>query len=123
MLTVGYFLCKEPILTVFGGKVNEETFPMQRNTLFGLLLTFRFTCWTGNDPNYLFRWKLKIFLAAAVIGAITYIIFIFPLKMGMMGSAVATVIDQILTAALSLWPLWHVKSVKLRKNSLIFTTA
>ena len=66
----------------------------------------------------------KFAMFATLAGAITNIIldpiFIFPMKMGMMGAAVATVIGQILTAALSLWYICHMKSVKLSKSSFGF---
>ena len=42
---------------------------------------------------------------------------IYPLHMGMMGAAVATVLGQILTAGLSIWYLFHMKAVHLRKTS------
>lgn len=58
---------------------------------------------------------------ATVVGAVANIIldpiFIFPMRMGMMGAAVATVIGQILTAVLSVWYLIHMKAVKLEKGS------
>lgn len=44
-------------------------------------------------------------------------IFIYPCKMGMMGAAIATVLGQILTAALALWYLTHMKAVKLERRS------
>lgn len=66
----------------------------------------------------------KFAMFATLAGAVTNIIldplFIYPMKMGMMGAAVATVIGQILTAALSLWYLCHMKSVRLSKRSLGF---
>ena len=36
-----------------------------------------------------------------------------PLRMGMAGAAIATVLGQILTAGLSVWYLCHMKAVKL----------
>ncbi|MBQ7840292.1 MAG: polysaccharide biosynthesis C-terminal domain-containing protein, partial [Lachnospiraceae bacterium] len=63
----------------------------------------------------------KFAMFATVAGAITNIIldpiFIFPMKMGMMGAAIATVIGQVLTAVLSVWYLFHMKAVKLEKTS------
>lgn len=56
-------------------------------------------------------------VAGAVINIILDPIFIFPMKMGMMGAAVATVIGQIVTAVLSIWYLFHMKAVKLEKHS------
>lgn len=63
----------------------------------------------------------KFAMATTLVGAIANIIldpiFIFVFKWGMMGAAVATVIGQILTAALSVWYLFHMKAVRLTKNS------
>jgi Na+-driven multidrug efflux pump len=63
----------------------------------------------------------KFAMASTVGGAIVNIIldpiFIFPLRMGMKGAAVATVLGQILTAVLSVWYLCHMKAVRLKKES------
>ena len=56
-------------------------------------------------------------ILGAVINIILDPVFIFPLQMGMKGAAVATVMGQIVTAALSLWYLCHMKAVKLGKHS------
>ena len=44
-------------------------------------------------------------------------LFIFVFRWGMMGAAVATVLGQVLTAALAVWYLCHMKAVKLGKRS------
>ena len=56
-------------------------------------------------------------ILGAVINIILDPVFIFPLQMGMKGAAVARVMGQIVTAALSLWYLCHMKAVKLGKHS------
>ena len=63
------------------------------------------------------RFAMASTVAGAVVNIILDPIFIFPLKMGMMGAAVATVAGQILTAGLALWYLFHMKAVKLQKSS------
>ena len=45
-------------------------------------------------------------------------IFIFVFRWGMMGAAVATVLGQVLTAALSVWYLCHMKAVRLGKTKI-----
>jgi len=58
-------------------------------------------------------------LAGAVTNIILDPIFIFPLKWGMMGAAVATVIGQVVSALMSVWYLMHMKAVKLGKDSFM----
>ena len=63
-------------------------------------------------------------MLATVLGAVTNIIldpiFIFPLKMGMTGAAIATVIGQIVTAALSVGYLCRMKTFRLDKSCFGF---
>ena len=122
VLTIIYLLCMNPILTLFGGRVNEETFACAREYFFWIALGMPFYMF-GQAMNPVIRsdGSPKFAMAATVLGAVTNIIldpiFIFPLRMGMMGAAVATVAGQILTAGLSVWYLFHMKAVKLEKGS------
>ena len=122
VLTIIYLLCMNPILTLFGGRVNEETFSCAREYFFWIALGMPFYMF-GQAMNPVVRsdGSPKFAMAATVLGAVTNIIldpiFIFPLRMGMMGAAVATVAGQILTAGLSVWYLFHMKAVKLEKGS------
>lgn len=63
----------------------------------------------------------KFAMIATVSGAITNVIldpiFVYGFHWGMMGAAVATVIGQVLTAALSIWYLRRMKVIKLEKSS------
>ena len=125
ILAAVYFIFSEPILTAFGGKVNEQTFTYAKEYLFWITLGIPFYMF-GQAVNPIIRsdGSPKFAMFATLAGAVTNIIldalFIYPMKMGMMGAAVATVIGQILTAALSLWYLCHMKSVRLSKRSLGF---
>ena len=125
VLTAVYLLFMDPILTAFGGRVNEETFAYSKEYFFWIALGIPFYMF-GQAMNPIIRsdGSPKFAMAATVAGAVTNVIldpiFIFPLKMGMMGAAVATVIGQILTAALSLWYLCRMKSIKLCKGSFGF---
>ena len=122
VLTIIYLLCMNPILTLFGGRVNEETFSCAREYFFWIALGMPFYMF-GQAMNPVIRsdGSPKFAMTATVLGAVTNIIldpiFIFPLRMGMMGAAVATVAGQILTAGLSVWYLFHMKAVKLEKGS------
>ena len=122
VLTVIYLLLMDPILTLFGGLVNEETFTCAREYFFWITLGIPFYMF-GQAMNPIIRsdGSPKFAMLSTVLGAVTNIIldpiFIFPLKLGMMGAAVATVIGQILTAALAVWYLLHMKAVKLSRDS------
>ena len=122
VLTAAYLIFMEPILTLFGGKVNAETYACAREYFFYISLGLPFYMF-GQAMNPIIRSDGSPIFAmlSTVAGAVTNIIldpiFIFPLGWGMMGAAVATVIGQILTAVLALWYLFHMKAVKLGKSS------
>ncbi|MBQ9662811.1 MAG: MATE family efflux transporter [Oscillospiraceae bacterium] len=122
LLTAVYLLCMDPILTLFGGRVNAETYACAKEYFFWIALGIPFYMF-GQAMNPIIRsdGSPRFAMASTVLGAVTNIIldpvFIFPLKMGMMGAAVATVAGQVLTAALAAWYLFHMKAVKLRKSS------
>lgn len=125
LLTAAYLIFDDQILTAFGGLVNGETFRYAKEYFFWISLGIPFYMF-GQAANPIIRadGSPKFAMAATVVGAVTNIIldpiFIFPLKMGMMGAAVATVIGQILTAALSVWYLCRMKTIKLQKSSFGF---
>lgn len=122
VLTAAYLIFIEPILTLFGGKVNEETYACAREYFFWISLGIPFYMF-GQAMNPIIRsdGSPKFAMAATLAGAATNLvldpILIYPLHMGMMGAAVATVLGQILTAGLSIWYLFHMKAVHLRKTS------
>ena len=125
VLTAIYLIFMDPILAMFGGTVNEETFACAKEYFFWIALGVPFYMF-GQAMNPIIRsdGSPKFAMFATVIGAVANIIldpiFIFPLKMGMMGAAIATVIGQILTAILSVWYLCHMKAVKLQRSSFGF---
>ena len=122
LLTAIYLLFMEPILTLFGGKVNPETYALSKEYFFWIALGVPFYMF-GQAMNPIIRsdGDPKFAMIATLAGAIANIIldpvFIFAFRWGMMGAAVATVIGQILTAVLSAWYLLHMKAVKLEKSS------
>ena len=122
VLTAIYLTFSEPILTAFGGRVNEETFAYSKEYFFWIALGIPFYIF-GQAMNPIIRsdGSPKFAMLAVLSGAVTNMIldpiFIFPLKMGMTGAAVATVIGQIVTALISLWYICRMKSVKLNKTS------
>ncbi len=117
VLTAVYILFAEPILTAFGGNVNSETFELSKEYFFWIAVGIPFYMF-GQTMNPIIRadGSPKFAMFSTLAGAITNIIldpiFIFPLKWGMMGAAVATVIGQIVTAALAVWYLFRAKIIK-----------
>lgn len=122
ILTALYLLFMDPILTVFGGRVNPETFACAKEYFFWIALGIPFYMF-GQAMNPIIRsdGSPKFAMVATLAGAVTNIIldpiFIFPMKMGMAGAAIATVIGQILTAVLSVWYLCHMKAIRLDRSS------
>ena len=111
-----------PILTAFGGTVNDETFHHSQEYFFYISIGIPFYMF-GQAMNPIIRsdGSPKFAMISTLFGAVLNIIldpiFIFAFHWGMMGAAVATVIGQIATAALSVWYLFHMKAVRLQKNS------
>ena len=122
VLTAVYLIFMDPLLTMFGGRVNEETFRLSREYFFYIALGVPFYMF-GQAVNPIIRsdGSPKFAMAATVAGAVANTIldplFIFGFHWGMMGAAVATVIGQVLTAALSIGYLCRMKSVRLRRES------
>jgi putative MATE family efflux protein len=122
IITAVYLIFQDPILTMFGGRVNEETFAQAKEY---------FTFITYGIPFYMFGQAMnpiirsdgnpRFAMISTVAGAVVNIIFdpicIFVFRWGMMGAAVATVAGQVLTAALAVWYLGHMKALKLTKSS------
>lgn len=122
VLMAVYLLFLDPILTAFGGQVNEETFAHAKEYFLWIALGIPFYMF-GQAMNPIIRsdgspkFAMIAILSGAVANIILDPIFIFPLHMGMKGAAIATVLGQILTAGLSLWYLCRMKAVRLRRGS------
>lgn len=122
VLTAVYLIFHEPILTMFGGRINNETFLHSKEYFFYISLGIPFYMF-GQAANPIIRsdGSPRFAMISTLLGAAVNIIldpvFIFIFKWGMMGAAVATVIGQVLTAALAVWYLCHTKAVKLQRNS------
>lgn len=117
-----YLIFRDAILTMFGGRVNEETFVQAQEYFFWIALGVPFYMF-GQALNPIIRsdgspkFAMASTLAGAVVNIILDPVFIFVFKWGMMGAAVATVLGQILTAVLAIWYLCHMKAVRLEKAS------
>lgn len=122
VLTAVYFIFMNPILTMFGGTVNEETFRHSREYFIYISMGVPFYMF-GQAMNPIIRsdgsprFAMVSTLGGAAVNIVLDPVFIFIFKWGMMGAAAATVLGQVLTAALSVWYLCHMKAIKLNKSS------
>ena len=122
VLTAIYLILQDQILALFGGRVNEETYRLSKEYFFYISLGIPFYMF-GQAMNPVIRsdGSPKFAMISTVSGAAVNIvldpIFIFVFRWGMMGAAVATVLGQVLTAALAVWYLGHMKAAPLSKNS------
>lgn len=121
VLMAVYLLFQDQILTMFGGRVNEETFAYAKEYFFYITLGIPFYMF-GQAMNPIIRadgsprFAMVSTLVGAIANTILDPIFLFVFRWGMMGAAVATVIGQVLTAALSVWYLLHRKTIRLGKK-------
>ncbi|MBQ2627628.1 MAG: MATE family efflux transporter [Eubacterium sp.] len=118
-----YLLFSNPILTLFGGTVNEETMRQSQIYFFWITLGVPFYVF-GQAMNPVIRsdGSPKFAMVSTLTGAVFNIIFdpilIFGLKWGMMGAAVATIGGQIITALMAVWYLvFRMKYVRLERRS------
>ena len=117
ILTAIYLLFDETIIAMFGGTVNAETFACAREYFFFITLGIPFYMF-GQAMNPIIRadgnpkFAMVATLTGAVINIILDPIFIFLFRWGMMGAAVATVLGQMATAALSAGYLLRMKVIR-----------
>lgn len=120
-LTAIYLIFSDALVTMFGGTVNDRTFELSKEYFFYIALGVPFYMF-GQAMNPIIRadGSPRFAMASTVIGAVLNMIldpiFIYVFHWGMMGAAVATVLGQVVTAALALWYLCHMKQVKPAKQ-------
>ena len=118
LLAAVYLLFDEPLIALFGGRVNEETYAYAQEYFFWIALGMPFYMF-GQAMNPIIRadgsprFAMASTLAGAVVNLVLDPIFIFVFRAGMTGAAVATVIGQLVTAAASVWYLRRMKSAAL----------
>jgi putative MATE family efflux protein len=122
VLTAIYLAFLTPIITMFGGQVNGETFALSKEYFFYITLGIPFYVFgQGMNPIIRSDGSPRFAMISTLLGAVLNIIldpiFIFVFRWGMMGAAVATVIGQVVTAILAAWYLFHMQAVKLQKSS------
>lgn len=125
ILMVIYLIFQEQILTMFGARVNEETFRLSKEYFFWITIGVPFYMF-GQAMNPIIRsdgspsFAMITLLTGAVLNIIFDPICIFVLKWGMMGAAVATIFGQIVAAIMSLAYLFKMKAVKISADSFKF---
>ena len=121
VLAALYLAFAAPIISVFGGTVNAETFRHSSEYFFFITLGIPFYMF-GQAMNPIIRadgnprFAMLSTLAGAAVNIVLDPIFIFICRWGMMGAAVATVIGQVVTAVLSVWYLAHMKIIRPQKG-------
>lgn len=122
LLMAAYLLLSDALLSMFGGRVNAETFAYAKEYLFWIALGIPFYVF-GQAMNPIVRadGSPRFAMIATVSGAVVNLIldpvFLYACHWGMTGAAVATVLGQVLTAGLELGYLCRMKVVKLSKDS------
>ena len=117
VLAALYLIFADTILAMFGGTVNAETYHHSQEYFFYITLGVPFYMF-GQAMNPIIRadgnprFAMVSTLAGAALNIILDPIFIFGFRWGMMGAAVATVIGQLVTAALAVWYLLHMKIIR-----------
>ena len=126
LLMAAYLLLSDALLSMFGGRVNAETFAYAKEYLFWIALGIPFYVF-GQAMNPIVRadgsprFAMIATVSGAVVNLILDPIFLYAFRWGMTGAAVATVLGQILTAGLELGYLFRMKVVKLAKESFRFS--
>ena len=113
---------KEPILTIFGASENTMAYAIEYLDIVLAMVPIFILC---NMMNSVIRadgsplWAMLSMLTGAVVNIILDPVFIFVLKMGMTGAALATIIGQGATFVMTVIYFFNTKSFKLKKESFI----
>ncbi|MGN0658906.1 MAG: MATE family efflux transporter, partial [Emergencia sp.] len=125
VLLLIYLIFQEQILTMFGARVNEETFRLSKEYFFWITLGVPFYMF-GQAMNPVIRsdgspgFAMATLLTGAILNIILDPILIFVFKWGMMGAAAATIFGQIVSALMSLFYLFRMKAVRISRDSFRF---
>lgn len=122
LMMVFIYPFKVPILTLFGASENTLGYAIEYLDIVLAMIPFYILC---NTMNSVIRadgspaWAMAAMIAGAVTNIILDPVFIFALKWGMKGAALATVIGQGVTFAVTLIYFCNTKTFKLTKKSFI----
>lgn len=126
LLTAIYLIFANTILAMFGGTVNADTFHHSQEYFFYITLGIPFYMF-GQAMNPIIRadgnpgFAMVSTLCGAVLNIFLDPVFIYVMRWGMRGAAVATVIGQIVTAILAVWYLVHMKILKTSKKDYLLS--
>ena len=116
------FPFRVPILTLFGASENTLAYSIEYLCIILPMIPIFILC---NMMNSVIRadgspsWAMSSMLAGAITNLILDPVFIFALDMGMTGAALATVIGQGVTFAITLIYFLNTKTFKLTKKSFV----
>ncbi len=122
LLMALFFPLKTPLLTLFGASKNSIGYAVE---YFNWILAFFPIYMLSNMFNAVIRadgspaWSMVSMLAGALVNIVLDPVFIFGCKWGMTGAAVATVIGQVVSFAISFVYVFRTKTFKLSFKSLI----
>ena len=119
VLTVVFYAGAPTLLRLFGASDATLPYALAYSRIYILGSVFVLLV-LGMNPFITTQGFAKTSMLTTVIGAVINIIldpiFIFGFRWGMMGAAVATVIGQLVTAALAVWYLLHMKIIRPEKG-------
>lgn len=122
VLMLIFFSLKVQLLTLFGASENSIGMAVE---YFNIILAFFPIYMLSNMMNAVIRadgspaWSMASMLLGAVINIILDPVFIFGMRWGMRGAALATVIGQCISFIISLIYFFHTKSFRLTKESFV----
>lgn len=122
VLMLIFFPLKVQLLTLFGASENSIGMAVE---YFNIILAFFPIYMLSNMMNAVIRadgspaWSMASMLLGAVINIILDPVFIFGMRWGMRGAALATVIGQCISFIISLIYFFHTKSFRLTKESFV----
>ena len=117
VITIVYLIAADPLIAMFGGTVNDETFQLSQEYFFIITLGVPFYMF-GQAINSIIRadgnprFAMLTTLSGAAVNIILDPVCIYGLHWGMRGAALATITGQILVAFISLWYIFHMKIIK-----------
>lgn len=119
-LTAVFLIFIDPILTLFGATDTLRPYALEYGWVIGIGLPFMMISGAVNSmiradgsPKY----AMFSMVIGAILNVILDAVFIFPLEMGVRGAAIATVIGQVASFAVSIIYLPRFKTIRLYKSA------